>query len=419
MAGRQRLYRRLDKADRVAIENGLDKRKSCRQMAAELGRSPSTAADEVSRNRSVSRGPGRGGRAGEAPGDACARLLSWPRCCNGCKLRRYHCSKRWRVEYSAARAQAMADEELSAARAGVDRDEREFESMMAAIRSDVARGLSPAQIAAARAGQFEVSASTIYRWIERGYAGMSSLELRRKCGYKRRTRAAGPRATARGEARSFAAFMGLPDEERGSACEMDTVIGLKSDGRCLLTLYQRPCKFQLALLMPGKDAASTEGALDALEKAVGKAAFARMFGLILTDNGPEFADCAAIERSALPGAAKRCSVYYCDARQSQQKGGCERNHVELRKILPKGRGISFDRLSGRDCAVLMSHLNSEPRPSLGGMCAVDMLLAAYGDDGRALLDALGIEKVPYGELLMSPGAIERARRERGEAPLAP
>lgn len=419
MAGRQRLYRRLDKADRVAIENGLDKRKSCRQMAAELGRSPSTVADEVSRNRSVSRGPGKGGRAGEAPGDACARLLSWPRCCNGCKLRRYHCSKRWRVEYSAARAQAMADEELSAARAGVDRDEREFESMMAAIRSDVARGLSPAQIAAARAGQFEVSASTIYRWIERGYAGMSSLELRRKCGYKRRTRAAGPRATAHGEARSFAAFMGLPDEERGSACEMDTVIGLKSDGRCLLTLYQRPCKFQLALLMPGKDAASTEGALDALEKAVGKAAFARMFGLILTDNGPEFADCAAIERSALPGAAKRCSVYYCDARQSQQKGGCERNHVELRKILPKGRGISFDRLSGRDCAVLMSHLNSEPRPSLGGMCAVDMLLAAYGDDGRALLDALGIEKVPYGELLMSPGAIERARRERGEAPLAP
>ena len=112
-------------------------------------------------------------------------------------------------------------------------------------------------------------------------------------------------------------------------------------------------------------------------------------------------------------------MYYCDARQSQQKGGCERNHVELRKILPKGRGISFDRLSGRDCAVLMSHLIPSPRPSLGGMCAVDMLLAAYGDDGQALLDALGIEKVPYGGLLMSPGAIERARRERGRAPLAP
>lgn len=386
-------YRRLDKADRVAIENGLDKGKSCRRMAEELGRSPSTVADEVARNRSVSRGPNKGGRAGEPPEGACPRLTSWPRCCNGCRLRRYHCSKAWRCEYSAARAQAMADEELSASRMGVDRGEAEFELMMAAIRGDVARGLSPAQIAASRAAQFRVSASTIYRWIERGYAGMSSLELRRKCGYKRRSRAA--------------------------ACEMDTVVGLKSDRRCLPTLYQRPCKFQLALLMPGKDCGSTSDRLDALEKAVGKAAFSRMFGLVLTDNGAEFSDCAAIERSALPGAAKRCSVYYCDARQSQQKGGCERNHVELRKILPKGRGISFDRLSDPDCAVLMSHLNSEPRPSLGGMCAIDMLLAAYGDDGRALLDALGIEKVPYGGLLMSPAAIERARRGRGEGPLVP
>ena len=46
-------YRRLDKAERAAIERGLDKRKSCRQMARELGRSPSTVADEVARNRTV------------------------------------------------------------------------------------------------------------------------------------------------------------------------------------------------------------------------------------------------------------------------------------------------------------------------------------------------------------------------------
>ena len=108
----------------------------------------------------------------------------------------------------------MADEELSASRMGVDRGAVEFELMMAAIRGDVARGLSPAQIVFPRAAHLRVSASTIYRWIERGYAGMSSLELRRKCGYKRRSRAAGPKATAHGEARSFGAFMGLPEEER-------------------------------------------------------------------------------------------------------------------------------------------------------------------------------------------------------------
>ena len=411
-------YRRLDKADRIAIERGLDKRKPCRQMARELGRSPSTVADEVARNRTVSRGPGKGERVREAPGDACPKLLEWPRCCNGCRLRRYHCSRKWRCEYSAARAQALADAELRESRMGVDRGEAEFERAMGIVRSDVARGLSPQQIALSRQAEVGASASTIYRWIERGYAGMSSLELRRKCGYKPRRRAAPPRQTAHGAARSFAAFMELPEEERAAACEMDTVVGLKSDRRCLLTLYLRAFRFQVALLMPDKTAASTESALDMLEKAAPRA-FRRLFSLLLTDNGAEFADCAAIERSALDPSARRCSVHYCDVRQSQQKGGCERNHVELRKLLPKGRGVSFDRLTGRDCAVLMSQLNSEPRPSLGGMCAIDMLLAALGGDGLGLLDALGVEKVAYGDLNMTLEAIEAARRGRGEGPLVP
>ena len=181
-------------------------------MAAELGRSPSTVADEVSRNRSVSRGPGKGGRAGEAPGDACARLLSWPRCCNG-KLRRYHCSKA--LAGRVLRRQGPGD-----GRRGCRRRARASTATSASSNDDGrhqvgrrARTL-PAQIAAARAGQFEVSASTIYRWIERGYAGMSSLELRRKCGYKGARAPPARGATARGEARSFAAFMGLPDEAR-------------------------------------------------------------------------------------------------------------------------------------------------------------------------------------------------------------
>ena len=217
-------YRRPDKADRVAIENGLDKRKSCRQMARELGRSPSTADDEVARNRTVSKGPGKGGRAPAAPEDACPKLGSWPHCCNGCNHRRYHCNRPWRCEYSAARAQALADDELRESRKGVDRGEEEFERVMGLVRLDVSRGLSPQQIALARAEQVGASPSTIYRWISRGYAGMCDLDLRRKVGHKPRSRAAAPRPTSHGEARSFAAFMGLPEEERAAACEMDTRI---------------------------------------------------------------------------------------------------------------------------------------------------------------------------------------------------
>lgn len=165
---RQRLYRRLDRAERAAIERGLDKNRPARAMARDLGRSQSSVADEVRRNRTVTRGPGRGSRVESVPEGACARLRGWPHVCNGCNRRRYHCSMPFRCEYSAARAQLLADGELSAARRGVDRTEEEFESIAAKIRADLARGLSPAQIADARSSEFRAAPSTIYRWIERG-----------------------------------------------------------------------------------------------------------------------------------------------------------------------------------------------------------------------------------------------------------
>ena len=129
---KQKKYSRLDKAERAAIERGLDAKRSCRQIAKDLGRSPSSVAAEVKANRTVAKGAGKGERASSVPESACPKLLAWPHVCNGCKYRRYHCSRKWRCEYSAARAQALSDELLSAARRGVDRDQHEFEAMMEA-----------------------------------------------------------------------------------------------------------------------------------------------------------------------------------------------------------------------------------------------------------------------------------------------
>ena len=413
---KQRNYRRLDRAERSAIERGLDAKRPARQIAGDLGRSASSVCAEVKANRTVAKGPGKGERVAGVPEDACPRLLSWPHVCNGCRYRRYHCSKKWRCEYSAARAQALSEELLSGARRGVDRDRDEFERIMDAVRSDVARGLSPAQIALAHAAEFSVHPATIYRWIEAGYAGMSNMDLLRKVGYKKR-KDGKAKATPHGPERSYAAFMQIDEEERASACEMDTVIGGKNDSQCLLTLYLRPYRLQLALLLPEKSSSAVAAALDTLEKAIGKSAFQRFFGTLLTDNGVEFGDFRAMEKSALPGGRTRCKVYYCDVRASQQKAGCEKNHVELRRILPKGRGISFDDLVAADAAVLMSQVNSMPRPSLGGMCPIQMLLAAHPKSGRSLLDALGIELVSYELLELSIKAINQARKMRGEGNL--
>lgn len=409
----QKRYRRIDKAERAAVERGLDARHSARRIARDLGRSASSISAEVRANRTVAKGPGKGERVSSVPDDACPKLLAWPHVCNGCRYRRYHCSRKWRCEYSSARAQALSEGLLASARRGVNRERSEFEHIMDVVRFDVGRGLSPAQIALSHAAEFSVHPTTVYRWIEAGYAGMSNMDLLRKVGYKKRKETRG-KATPHGPERSHAAFMRLDEEERAGACEMDTVIGRRSDAQCLLTLYLRPYKLQLALLLSEKSSSAVAAALDMLERALGKSAFQHFFGLLLTDNGTEFGDFASIEKSVLAGRRGRTKVYYCDVRASQQKAGCEKNHVELRRVLPKGRGISFDGLVGADAAVLMSQVNSMPRPSLGGMCPIQMLIAAHPESGRALLDALGVELVPYGLLELSVGAINSARRMRGD-----
>ena len=170
--------------------------------------------------------------------------------------------------------------------------------------------------------------------------------------------------------------------------------------------------------MPSKTKGATVAALDRLERAVGLGAFRRAFGLVLTDNGGEFEDAEGIERSCTEPGGRRCRVYYCDPMQSQQKGACERNHVEIRKLLPKGRGISFDDLDEADARFVGSNVNSEPRPSLMGLSPLAMLRAAEPALADALADELGIVQLPYGELGLTLEAVNRERSLRGLPPLA-
>ena len=393
-------------------------------MARDLGRSASTVHDEVVRNRVVTRGPGKGdnvvGTDGSQAGDVrvCPRLLSWPYCCNGCRHRRYHCSYRWRCEYLGAHAQAFADEDMVEPRRGVDMDRDRFELAVSVIRGDLARGLSPQQIAEARAMEVGVSKSTIYRWVDEGYGGMSNAELRRKVGYKPRRKSGARRSTHHGPERSYQAFLALPEGERARAGEMDTVCGRPTDSQCLLTLLSRACKVQLPLLMAERTKAATVEALDEVERAVGLDAFRRLLDPILTDNGGEFEDADGIERSCTRGGERRCRVYYCDPMQSQQKGACERNHVEVRKMLPKGRGISFDDLDEVDAWFVGSNVNSEPRPSLMGLSPLAMLRAADPALAEALAHGLGMCELPYDQLDLTLRAVNRERGARGLPPLA-
>ena len=338
---------------------------------------------------------------------ACPRLAAWPRCCNGCgRYRAIGCKRRPHVFYEARAAQLCADSVLVSSRRGIDADEPAAAARLEAIRDCLRRGLSPEQMAARNGGPVDLSPSTIYRWVSAGYDGMTSMELRRKVGYRPRKRAAGRAATRHSARRSHAAFLALGEDACAAAWEMDTVEGAREDSACLLTLLHRPSRLQLALPLEEKTAGCVADALGGVRAILGA-----------TDNGAEFSDEAAI--AALLGEGPgETRLFYCDPRRSDQKGACERNHVEIRKLLPKGAGIRFDRLVPADLALAMSHVNSEPRGALGFATPARAFRAMLGEDAAALLDAYGVGDVPIGELDLTPGLIERARAERGDAPLA-
>ena len=96
-----------------------------------------------------------------------------------------------------------------------------------------------------------------------------------------------------------------------------------------------------------------------------------------------------------------------DAKTSQTFTRAERFYLDLRRILRKG--VSFNPLSQEQVNLIMSHLNSYPRPSLGGRTPYDLFVEEFGDEGKRFLDRLGIVRIQ--ETCVHGGA--SARSDKG------
>lgn len=409
-----RHYSHLDRSERTSIEQGIKSHLSLRKIAESLNRSASVIGYEVKNNRVLDKSPTKEFR--RTQDISCDKLKSWPWVCTGCKYK-FVCTKTPKLSYTGYRAQILADTRKSQSRQGIDMDEARYAMMASLITSDLKRGLSPEQICKNRKDQVPVSPSTIYNHIDKGYLGVTNLSLRRKARYKPRKKHKSEIKTAfRGEKRSYDSYQALDSSAIDTTVEMDCVIGTIHDKQVLLTLFFKPAKFQLMILLEEKTSNAVAATFDKLEQLLGFERFKSIFSHILTDRGNEFSAPEMLERSCCC-QDKRCSVYYCDPLQSQQKGACEKNHVEIRKLLDKRLKISFDRLDVVDVSHLMSHVNSEPRASLCNRTPLEMFKLLYKDSADMILNAFGIEEIPFGELLLKPKMFNLERKERGMEPL--
>ncbi len=328
----------------------------------------------------------------------CKTVERSPYCCNSCYKAGGCVLHKWR--YSAKDAQRMADEEKVASRTGIDSDPATIEAVNVLVRPLLARGQSPGQIWLTHADNIPFSRRTFYRYNERGLFGMTALELPRKAGYKKRRTKPKESIPWVSEGHAYKDFLALPEERRGAVVEMDTVMGTKHDTSSILTLHLKRLLFQIGIKLVCHDCDHAVAAIDWLESLLGRD-FNKVYGLGLADRGIEFRNTEAFETSSLSCGARRMQLFYCDARRADQKGSAERQHVEFRKIVPKG--MSIDDITNYELAEVFSHINSTPRRSLFGMSPMALAMQVLPEE---FFEELGLRLIAPDEVILNPSLLK-------------
>ena len=190
----------------------------------------------------------------------------------------------------------------------------------------------------------------------------------------------------------------LPLQEDQCFVEMDTVHSSRESNKTLLTLFFTQEKLFLAFLLNRCTKEAVRLIFDRLEKRLGTYEFLSVFENILTDRGSEFEDSESLE-TGIHGI-QRSSIYYCDPMRSGQKGALEQAHTMLRMVLPKG--TSFEFLTQWDVNLIVNHINSTPRESLGGKTPYEAALETLGED---ILKAFQLKLIAPDEVNLTPKMI--------------
>ena len=149
--------------------------------------------------------------------------------------------------------------------------------------------------------------------------------------------------------------------------------------------------------MPDGKAESVKRVFPYLERGLGMEVFHRLFPVILTDNGGEFKKVNDLELTE--DFEYRTRLFFCDPMASWQKAHIEKNHEYIRYVIPKGK--SLNPYTQEDITLLMNHINSTRRLSLGNKAPYEMI-NEEDNDMKALFDLLKMDLIPPDEVHLMP-----------------
>lgn len=377
-------HKHLTLSDRNDIQLGLERGETFKAIGQAILKDPSTVSKEVKRNRQV--------RESTCDNLPCPLLDKAPFVCNGCPKRRQNCGYK-KIFYLAKQAQKQYEQTLGEAREGTPLNSKTFWDMDKIISDGVKKGQHIYHIL--KTHNVDVSSSTVYRHIRKGYLSIAPIDLARAVKFKERRKSKLPSIPKEAKkGRSYEDFQNyLVLNQLDSWLEMDTVLG-RMGGKVLLTFNLSFCNFIFARLLDNKTALEVTKHLYDMKNTLHEADkdFFQLFPVILTDNGGEFARVDDIEMD-VRGESK---LFFCDPNRSDQKGRIEKNHTLIRDILPKG--TSFDNLTQEDINLVCSHVNSVKRAALNGKSAYELFAFTYGEEIPKLL---GISKIPAEDVCQS------------------
>ena len=321
-------HKHLTLSDRNDIQLGLERGETFKAIGQSILKDPTTVSKEVKRNRQV-----RDSTCDNLP---CPLLDKAPFVCNGCPKRRQNCGFK-KIFYLAKQAQKQYEQTLVEAREGTPLNSQTFWDIDKVISDGVKKGQHIYHIL--KTHNLDVSSSTVYRHIRKGYLSIAPIDLARAVKFKERRKSKLPSIPKEAKkGRSYEDFQNyLFLNQLNSWLEMDTVVG-RMGGKVLLTFNLSFCNFIFARLLDNKTAFEVTKHLYDIKNTLHQADkdFCQLFPVILTDNGGEFARVDDIEMD-VRGESK---LFFCDPNRSDQKGRIEKNHTLIRDILPKGTSLA-------------------------------------------------------------------------------
>ena len=326
--------------------------------------------------------------------EVCYKLFKPPYVCNGCAKRQSGCTLEKRFYY-ADNAQKEYLESLSESRTGISLSEEELLYLDAIISPLIKRQQSPHHICVTNKDTIMVSESTIYRLIDSQVISARNIDLARKVKFRKRKQKVHIKVDKSCRiGRKYEDFTNYLEENPDTpVTELDSVEGVKGS-KVLLTIHFVKAEMMLAFLRDHNDSQSVIDIFNRLYDLLGHEVFTSLFQICLPDNGSEFSNPKAIEFN--DAGERRTRIFYCDPSAPYQKGSAERNHEFIRMFIPKGVDLSF--YTQEDISLMMDHINSYSRKSLGDKCPYEVFSFLYG---KKVMDLLKCHQIPPQEVTLN------------------